>query len=366
MTSQPPLATLTASPPDSGTDFVLAGRLELASVSALWQQARQRVTSSTRIDASQIETCDGAGAALLFDLTNRGATIVGLLPEYQRLLDSTEPDRPLPEPPRVPSPPALAQAGRLLHDWLVECREQITFIGAVTFALVDVVRKPKSLRWGDFLHQCELTGANALPIVSLIAFLIGVILSFQSALPLRQFGAEIFVANLLGLSLVREMGPLITAILLAGRTGAAFAAEIGTMKVNEEVNALVTFGFDPVRFLVLPRILAGLLMAPLLTACAEIVGLVAGALVLEGFGIPFNTFFHQVASATKLGDFAGGMVKAAVFGLEVAAIGCLRGLSTGAGASAVGSSTTRAVVQTLVILVVTDGLFAMFYYYLKI
>ena len=366
MTARPPLATLSACPPGSDADFCLSGQLELASVSLLWQQARSRVAGPVRIDASNVTACDGAGAALLFDLIQRGATITGLAPEFQRLLDATEPDKPLAVKKTVPRKPLLIRAGKFLHDWLVESREQITFIGAITADLADLIRHPKNLRVQDFLRQCELTGANALPIISLIAFLIGVILAFQSALPLRQFGAEIFVANLLGLSLVREMGPLITAILLAGRTGAAFAAEIGTMKINEEINALETFGFDPVRFLVVPRILAGVLMAPLLTACAEIVGLTAGALVLEGFGIPFATFFNQVAASTRLGDFVGGMIKAAVFGLEVSAIGCLRGLATGAGASAVGSSTTRAVVQTLVILVITDGLFAMLFYYLKI
>lgn len=359
-------ASLDTCPPEYGADFVLSGNLELATVSALWHQTRTLITGACRIDASQISRCDGAGAALLFDLIRRGATITGLNPEIQRLLDSTEPDKPFAPNQAPPRRPLLIRAGQLLHNWLIEFREQVTFIGAITADLADLVRHPKNLRWQDFLRQCELTGANALPIISLIAFLIGVILAFQSALPLRQFGAEIFVANLLGLSLVREMGPLITAILLAGRTGAAFAAEIGTMKVNEEVNALTTFGFDPIRFLVLPRLLAGLLMAPLLTACAEIVGLTAGALVLEGFGIPMSTFFQQVANSTHLADFVGGMVKASVFGLEVAAIGCLRGLATGAGASAVGSSTTRAVVQTLVILVITDGLFAMLYYYLKI
>ncbi|SFN65105.1 phospholipid/cholesterol/gamma-HCH transport system permease protein [Formivibrio citricus] len=366
MDTTPPFASLDACPPGSDADFALSGRLELSTVSALWQETRQRIAGPTRIDASKVSACDGAGAALLFDLHRQGARIAGLRPEFQRLLDSLEPDKPFAPGKLAHRKPLLIRAGQFLHDWLLELRQQITFTGAIAADLADLVRHPRNLRWQDFLRQCELTGANALPIISLIAFLIGVILAFQSALPLRQFGAEIFVANLLGLSLVREMGPLITAILLAGRTGAAFAAEIGTMKVNEEVNALTTFGFDPVRFLVLPRLLAGLLMAPLLTACAEIVGLVAGALVLEGFGIPFNTFFHQVASSTNLADFVGGMVKAAVFGLEIAAIGCLRGLATGAGASAVGSSTTRAVVQTLVILVVTDGLFAMLYYYLKI
>lgn len=362
----PPLATLTASQPESGADFALAGKLELASVSTLWQQAREQITGPCRIDASAVSSCDGSGAALLFDLSQRGAVFSGLAPEFQRLLAATEPDRPITRTSRRPHLPRLVRMGRFLHDWLVEFRTQITFLGAITQALCCTLRRPRTLRWQDFLGQCEQVGANALPIVALIACLIGVILAFQSALPLRQFGAELFVANLLGLSLVREMGPLITAILLAGRTGAAFAAEIGTMKVNEEINALTTFGFDPMRFLVVPRLLAGLLMAPLLTAFAEFIGLVAGALVLEGFGIPMSTFFRQVTSWTHLADFIGGMVKAAVFGLEIAAIGCLRGLATGNGASAVGRATTRAVVQILVILVITDGLFAMFYYHLKV
>lgn len=358
-------ATLAPSPADSGTDYTLSGELDLAAASQLWPQARL-LPDTARIDARGVNRCDGAGAALLFDLARRGIQISGLDPALQHLIDALEPDKPLAGALPQPKQPLIARLGLWTHEWIADLAEQVTFIGAASSALAGLVRRPRDLRWQDFLTQCELTGANALPIVSLIAFLIGVILSFQSALPLRQFGAEIYVANLLGLSLVREMGPLITAILLAGRTGAAFAAEIGTMKVNEEINALVTFGFDPIRFLVLPRLLAGLLMAPLLTVCAEIVGLGAGALVLEGFGIPFSTFVHQVTGFTDLSDLLGGLFKAAIFGLEVAAIGCLRGLSTGAGASAVGSSTTRAVVQTLVILVVTDGILAIIYYQLGI
>lgn len=358
-------ATLTPCLAESGADYSLSGPLNITTASMLWPQLRT-LPSHTRIHAQEVTACDGAGAALLFDLYRRSIQIIELDPAFLRLVEALEPDKPLAHKHTAPRPPLVQRLGRFAHSWIEDWHEQVTFIGAATGALVSALRRPRDLRWNDVLTQCERTGANALPIVALISFLIGIILSFQSALPLRQFGAEIFVANLLGLSLIREMGPLITAILLAGRTGAAFAAEIGTMKVNEEIDALVTFGFDPIRFLVLPRLLAGLFMAPLLTLCAEIVGLSAGALVLEGFGIPFHTFFLQVASSTDLNDLIGGIVKAAIFGLEVAAIGCLRGLSTGAGASAVGSSTTRAVVQTLVILVVTDGILAVIYYQLGI
>ncbi|MDR3414151.1 MAG: MlaE family lipid ABC transporter permease subunit [Formivibrio sp.] len=358
-------AILAPSPADSGTDYTLTGELDIAAASLLWPQVRILPDTSC-IDARGINRCDGAGAAMLFDLARRGIKIIGLDPAFQQLVDILEPGKPLAGAAPHVNRPIISRVGFWAHEWVTDLIEQVTFIGAAASALAGLIRRPRDLRWQDFLTQCELTGTNALPIVSLISFLIGVILSFQSVLPLRQFGAEIFVANLLGLSLIREMSPLITAILLAGRTGAAFAAEIGTMKVNEEINALVTFGFDPIRFLVLPRLLAGLLMAPLLTVCAELVGLAAGALVLEGFGIPFRTFIHQVASFTDLHDLLGGLFKAALFGLEVAAIGCLRGLSTGAGASAVGSSTTRAVVQTLVILVITDGIMAVIYYQLGI
>ena len=171
------------------------------------------------------------------------------------------------------------------------------------------------------------------------------ILAFQSAVPMRRFGAEIFVADLIGLAMLRELGPLMTAILLAGRSGAAFAAEIGTMRVNQEVDALQTMGLDPVRFLVTPRILAALLMTPLLTLFSNVLGLLGGAVTMQTFGIPFLAFFREADSAVNLTDFFAGFVKSFVFAILVAGIGCLRGLQTQAGASAVGEAATRAVVS---------------------
>jgi phospholipid/cholesterol/gamma-HCH transport system permease protein len=166
--------------------------------------------------------------------------------------------------------------------------------------------------------------------------------------------------------MLRELGPLLTAILLAGRSGAAFAAEIGTMRVNQEVDALTTMGLDPVRFLVTPRIIAALLMTPLLTVFAGLVGLIGGAVTMTSFSIPFVTFLKQVDGAVSLDDFLAGFVKSFVFAVLVAGIGCLRGLQTRAGASAVGDSATRAVVSGIILLVVVDGVFALIYYLLDI
>jgi phospholipid/cholesterol/gamma-HCH transport system permease protein len=195
-----------------------------------------------------------------------------------------------------------------------------------------------------------------LPIVALISFLLGVILAFQSAIPMKKFGAEIFVADLIGLAMLRELGPLMTAILLAGRSGAAFAAEIGTMKVNQEVDALTTMGLDPVRFLVTTRVIAAILMTPLLTLFADLVSLIGGAMTLQSFSIPFVTFIHEMA----------GFVKSFVFAILIAGIGCLRGLQTSAGASAVGDAATRAVVSGIILLVIVDGIFAVLYFFLDI
>ncbi|TMH07847.1 MAG: ABC transporter permease [Betaproteobacteria bacterium] len=247
-----------------------------------------------------------------------------------------------------------------------DLRTQIIFVGETAAALWNATRYPQSVRWKDVWYTCEQVGVNALPIVALISFLLGIILAFQSAVPMRQFGAEIFVADLIGLSILRELGPLMTAILLAGRSGAAFAAEIGTMKVNEELNALTTMGLDPVRFLVVTRILAALLMVPLLTLFADIIGILGGALTMLTFNIPIAAFLHEIDSLVDVKDLLAGLAKTPVFAILIAGIGCLRGLQTEQGASAVGISATRAVVSGIILLVVVDGIYAFVYYLLDV
>src|SRR5258705_3821865 len=247
-----------------------------------------------------------------------------------------------------------------------DMRMQVEFLGEAVAALGSAIRHPSTIRWRDVAVICERVGADALPIVALISFLLGVILAFQSAIPMKKFGAEIFVADLIGLSMLRELGGLMTAILLAGRSGAAFAAEIGTMRVNQEIDALTTMGLDPVRFLVTTRVIAAVLMTPLLTLFADLVGLLGGAMTLQSFAIPFVTFIHEVESIVDFSDFMAGFVKSFVFAILIAGIGCLRGLQTSAGASAVGDAATRAVVSGIILLVIVDGIFAVIYFFLDI
>jgi phospholipid/cholesterol/gamma-HCH transport system permease protein len=355
--------------------LALAGRLDSRTLPSVWESARRAIadvpTRPVVVDAAAVEYCDGAGAALLVDFlrhTREGAIeVVNLKPAYETLLKQFDPkvlEHDMdPEPPRGPAVEEIGrEAAKVWHDVKV----QVSFIGETAAALWYAARHPGSVRWKDVWHICERAGVDALPIVALISFLLGMILAFQSAVPMKRFGAEIFVADLIGLSMLRELGPLMTAILLAGRSGAAFAAEIGTMHVNQEVDALTTMGLDPVRFLVTPRIIAVLLMTPLLTIFSDLVGLFGGALTMQTFSIPFSTFLKEVDSAVTMTDFMAGFVTSFVFATLVAGIGCLRGLQTAAGASAVGDSATRAVVSGIILLVVVDGIFALAYYMLNV
>lgn len=357
--------------------MVFTGRLEADSVESVWKPALEALGRHpllpVDVDAAAVRSADGAGIALLLDLLRQprpdtaAVRIAGLQPRYQALLDQFDPARfrsAAPVPAR--RTPLAETMGRGSARFGQQILDALAFVGEASAALVGALMHPRSLRWGDALRLAQRVGADALPIVSLIAFLLGLILAFQAAIALRQFGAQMFVANLVGLSLLRELAPLMTAILLAGRSGAAFAAEIGTMRVNEEVDALVTMGLDPMRFLVVPRLLAALVMAPLLTLYADLIGLVGGALVMLTYEIPYSVYMRQTFDFVSMSDFFGGLAKSFVFGAIVAAVGCLRGLQTRSGPAAVGESTTRAVVTALVLIVVADGAFAVAYYYLDI
>ena len=365
---------------EPGPRLRLTGRLDVQAVERHWgplrrrarELARQAQAGSVDVDLEGVVYCDGAGAALLHaleqDLASGGAEVrfegMGRMVREQlapyRELDAVEPARGARGGGWWPALlDGVDRVGQAAHS-------QFSFVGALTRAIGSSLRHPRQVRWGDTLRVAEAAGFQALPIVSLIAFLLGVILAFQSAIAMRQFGGEIFVANLVAVSLFRELGPLMMAILLAGRSGAAFAAEIGTMKVNEEVNALKTMGLDPMHFLVLPKVLAGLLVAPLLALYANMIGLVGGAMVMQGFGIPWVAYFSQVTSALSMSDLFSGLAKAVVFGLVVAGVGCLRGLQTGSGAAAVGLSTTSAVVTSIILIVVLDGVFAVLFYHLGV
>lgn len=256
--------------------------------------------------------------------------------------------------------------GKFTIDYIRELSFLISFTGELTVSFWKSVFHPSRVRWKDVFRVSEAMGVNAFPIIAMIGFLLGLIMSFQSAIPMRRFGAEIFVANLVGLSLFRELGPLMTAFILSGRSGSAFAAELGTMKVSEEIDALTTMGLPPVQFLIVPRLIASLLMTPLLTVVFNLFGLIGGAIVLLSFGFPLVTFINQVNIAVGFNDIAGGLLKSYFFGMIIAAIGCYRGLKTTTGAGAVGESTTAAVVGSIILVSILDGIFSIVYFYLGI
>ena len=362
---------------DGVVAIAIEGRLDSNTTGRIWRQATETVATakarSVTVDASQIDYCDGSGIALFVHLRNlqRKAggqlEIQGLRPEFQGLLEESDlGDLEQLESQRRPKTSLAEDVGRAVVGFLEDTQLLIAFVGELVSALGTAAMHPKSVRWRDAVRVAESAGVNALPIIVLVSFLMGVIMAFQGAISLRRFGADIFVANLVGLAMLRELGPLMTAIILAGRSGSAFAAELGTMTVREEIDALKTMGLDPVRFLVVTRVIAAVVMTPLLTVFADLLGLIGGAVVMRSFGIPLVTFYHQVQYQVTYGSFVGGLVKAFVFGILVAAIGCLRGLQTTTGASAVGESTTRAVVSGIVLIVITDGIFSVFFYYLNV
>ncbi len=245
--------------------------------------------------------------------------------------------------------------------------EMLTFLGEVVLTFFKLLRMKARYRTSDLLLLIQECGAQALPIVTLISFLVGVILAFVGAVQLLQFGAQIYVADLVGIAMVREMGAMMAGIIMAGRTGAAYAAQLGTMKVTQEIDAFTTMGFSPLEFLVLPRMIALILMMPLLVLYADFVGILGGAAVGLGMlDLSWTTYFRQTAGAITLTDLFGGVFKGSVYGVLIAISGCLRGLQCGSSSSAVGDATTSAVVTGIVFIIATSGMFAVVFYALGI
>jgi len=359
---------------DGGTlTLIMTGRWDSDTTGKWWQRGQQMLSQGKPrrlvIDASGVSYCDGAGVAFLIDLqqlqirTGGDATIQGLQEEFRRLLDIYG-DISINRPPGRRREPLsiIEQVGKAAVELWRDLQALLTFVGELALTLLRAARHPRLVRWKDAWLVAEQSGVDALPIIALIGVLLGLILAFQSAIPMRRFGADIFVADLLGIAMLREMGPLITAIILAGRSGSAIAAELGTMKVREEIDALRTMGLEPVRFLVLPRVIAAVAMIPVLTVFANLFGLMGGAIVMRSLGYPLVTYVNQVLSAVTVGDLMGGLLKSFVYGIVVAAVGCLRGLETKTGASAVGQSTTSAVVSGIVLIAIVDGLFAVVFH----
>jgi phospholipid/cholesterol/gamma-HCH transport system permease protein len=372
----PDVATVSISPQGGKVGVVLSGYLDLTAAADIWKKTADAFkTLSPRaieVDAKALTYCDGGGIAVMLKLKREAARLNipfelnGLASDYEKLLklyplDKLE-DSQTAEPKNARV--FTEETGKAFVEIITEVRDQVAFLGELTVVMFKTCLKPGTLRIKDLLITANASGVRAVPIVVIMGVLVGLIMAFQGAVMMAQFGAEIYIADFVGKTVTRELGPLITAILFAGRTGSAFAAELGTMKVNEEIDAFTTMGLDPVRFLVVPRVIAATLMTPLLTIYANLAGIAGGAIVMVGLGYPLVTYVNRLTSIVTTTDFVGGLAKSLVFGLLVAASGCLCGLRTGDGASAVGNSATRAVVSSILLIILADGLFAVLFYFL--
>jgi phospholipid/cholesterol/gamma-HCH transport system permease protein len=325
------------------------------------------------VDLAGVEYLDSAGALVLLEVEgaararNIAFSFVNLTPEVQGILNLIDPAA-LSTPPLISeeTPGLLEQVGEAsLRIWR-DLIQVMTFLGELLLALAYSLLHPRSLRWGEVFFYLKRAGVDGLPIVGLISLLLGLIIAFMSSLQLKQFGANIYVASLLAIAMVKELGPIMTAILVAGRSGSAFAAEIGTMMVNEEVDALVSMGFDPVRFLAVPKVLAMVVAVPLLTLYADLFGILGGMIVgVVGLDLTVFTYIYETQKSLDLFEIVSSLVKAGVFAVLIAGIGCQRGFQVRGGAQSVGAATTSAVVAAIFLIIVTDSAFAIVLHYIQ-
>ncbi|MBU1696740.1 MAG: MlaE family lipid ABC transporter permease subunit [Proteobacteria bacterium] len=361
-----------------GALISITGRLDAKGTSSLWQGINKKISNcdfpNLTLDLEKVNYLDTAGATFIYHIETLARTrgvkdilIVNLKQEFSPLIELAKSIKQKDFSDQTPKKLFFVEnKGKNLSDTLSETKEFITYIGEITWALIQSLKHPKTIRWADTFLVAERAGVDALPIVALISFIVGLVMAFQAAIPMRMFGAELYVANLIGIAMIRELGPLMTAIVLAGRSASAFAAEIGTMRINEEIDALTVMGLDPIRFLIVPRVIALTIITPLLTIFSNLVGILGGALVITSLGYPIISYYNQIASFVEWNDFAGGLVKCFVFGILIATSGCIRGYQTQSGPSAVGVSTTRAVVTGIILIAVFDGIFSIIYYYLGV
>jgi len=331
------------------------------------------------LDAAGIHRLDSAGAWLLLRTKRRleeaGARVraFSFPPGYAPLFEALERD-PLagspPPPPHRPFTDFLARIGHGAMEFIHQAYRLLGFLGRVTVETMEAFLRPdRELPWPSFVNQIEETGVTALPIVGLLAFLLGVVLAYQGADQLRRFGAEILTVNLVGLSVLREVGCLITAIVVAGRSGSAFTAQIGTMKLNQEVDAMQTIGLNTVEILVLPRLLGLMVAMPILTFFANLMGLIGGAVMCNfHLGISVPAFLRQLHDVLTINSWSFwlGLIKAPVFAFLIALVGCFEGLRVEGNAGSVGRQTTRSVVESIFLVIVFDAGFSILFSLLRI
>ena len=352
--------------------LVLSGSWTAAGRGDIERQIAGLQGALATVDGSRIEALDTAGAWMLRRLLaqaqvegagQKDLAVRGLSPAFDRLLDLVakrmvaQAALPAVATPRPPS--AIARLGHSSAAVVSEAQALLAFIGEVSLAAVGCIAHPSRIRWRPILYNIRSAGVDALPIVGLLSFLLGVVVAYQGGDQLKPYGANIYIADLLGLSMLREFAPLITAIIIAGRSGSAYAAQIGTMSVTEEIDAMRTLGVPPLEMLVLPKLVALLIALPLLTVFADALGVLGGMCMASvQLGVTFVEFADRFGKAVSATTLLVGIGKAPVFAAVIAVVGCFQGFRTHGGADSVGRQTTRSVVQAIFLVIVADALFS--------
>ncbi len=347
--------------------MALTGRVVVETVERLLAVLeRPSAEGGVTVDLSGVETLDTAGAWLVASLGPPARmSLVGATEAQARLIEAVRENTPEPEEQaqrRRGVRERLDQVGRAVAGGVMAVLDVIGFLGLTLSRLARLLLRPWRLRLTPLVHHMQATGFDAIPIVALMAFLIGVVLAFQGAVQLRQFGAEVFVVELIAISVLRELGILLTAIIVAGRTGAAFTSSIGSMKMREEIDAMRTLGLDPIEVLVVPRVLALILTLPILGFIADMAGLFGGALMswIE-LGISPGTFRTRLDETVSVWNYAIGLIKAPVFALIIGIVGCHQGFAVEGNAESLGRLTSRSVVISIFMVIVADAMFSIFF-----
>ena len=365
--NSPQVASVTQPTPQTLT---LSGRwtaLHMSSAQTQFESIQVASSEHVTADAAGIEALDTAGAWLLnkhlLRLRSNGAVIEvhGLRQAFATLMSvveqgaSTLSEQP---PTRVATPSTtLERIGKRTSEILEEVVALLSFVGESAIVFAGCLMHPARFRWRPILFNIRSAGFDALPIVGLLSFLLGIVVAYQGADQLRQYGANIFVADLVGLSMLREFAPLIAAIIIAGRSGSAYAAQIGTMAVTEEIDAMRTMGIAPLELLVLPKVIALVIALPLLTVFADVLGVFGGMIMASTqLGVSFGEFLDRMVKAVSITSYWVGIGKAPVFAAIIAVVGCFQGFRTRGGADSVGTHTTRSVVQSIFLVIVADAL----------
>ena len=349
----------------------LIGRIDRQSAGPLLKQLVARIKDlapkKVMVDLNRVTYFDDFGALILFELRtflNSSDIAFGMIqppPKAGAILNLTNFENPQLCAPLVRPlrPNLIIRLGESALNEAFNIRYLISFLGSAVLCMLYVVKHPRSLRVGDILTLMQKTGVDAVPIVGLISFLLGLIIAFVSSLQLDQFGLTLFVASLVALAMVSELGPIMTAIVVAGRSGSAFAAEIGTMRISDEIDALFTMGISPTIFLVIPRIIAAVIVVPLLTLFADLFAILGGMTIsVTLFDQTIGTYVAETIKALSFFEFSWGLMKSVIFAALISWIGCLRGFQVRGGASGVGNAATSAVVSGIFLIILFDSIFA--------